>query len=94
LLKANVTPFGAIDPGSIQMRVSGLGLVPANYDAKTQTVSYQVTQKLRDKSCTVILGAKAGGKKVETHWSFTIDENAKATASPAPAAPPVATPKS
>jgi peptidoglycan/xylan/chitin deacetylase (PgdA/CDA1 family) len=94
LLKANVSPFGAIDPGSIQMRVSGLGLVPANYDAKTQTVSYQVTQKLRDKSCTVILGAKAGGKKVETHWSFTIDENAKASASPAPAASPVATPKS
>jgi hypothetical protein len=42
----------------------------------------------------VILGAKAGGKKVETHWSFTIDENAKASASPAPAASPVATPKS
>jgi len=93
LLKANVSAFGAVDPGSIQMRVSGLGLVPAAYDAKTQTISYQVTQKLRDKSCTVILAAKAGGKKVETHWSFTIDESAKASVSPAPVASPVATPK-
>ena len=93
LLKANVSAFGAVDPASIQMRVSGLGLVPAAYDAKTQTISYQVTQKLRDKSCTVILGAKAGGKKVETHWSFTIDESAKASVSPAPVASPVATPK-
>ena len=93
LLKANVSAFGAVDPASIQMRVSGLGLVPAVYDAKTQTISYQVTQKLRDKTCTVILGAKAGGKKVETHWSFTIDESAKASVSPAPVASPVATPK-
>ena len=93
LLKANVSAFGAVDPASIQMRVSGLGLVPAAYDAKTQTISYQVTQKLRDKSCTVILGAKAGGKKVETHWSFTIDESAKASVSPVPVASPVATPK-
>jgi len=93
LLKANVSAFGAVDPASIQMRVSGLGLVPAAYDAKTQTISYQVTQKLRDKTCTVILGAKAGGKKVETHWSFTIDESAKASVSPVPVASPVATPK-
>jgi peptidoglycan/xylan/chitin deacetylase (PgdA/CDA1 family) len=93
LLKANVSAFGAVDPASIQMRVSGLGLVPAVYDAKTQTISYQVTQKLRDKTCTVILGAKAGGKKVETHWSFTIDESAKASVSPVPVASPVATPK-
>jgi peptidoglycan/xylan/chitin deacetylase (PgdA/CDA1 family) len=87
LLKANVSPFGAVEPGSIQMRVSGLGLVPASFDAKTQTVSYQVTQKLRDRSCTVILGAKAGGKRVETRWSFTIDEHA-ASAGPAATASP------
>ena len=31
---------------SVQMRVSGFGLVSANYDPKTQNVSYQVTQKI------------------------------------------------
>jgi peptidoglycan/xylan/chitin deacetylase (PgdA/CDA1 family) len=85
LIRANLAGFGPIDPGSVQMRISGLGLVPPVYDAKTQNVSYQVTQKLRDKNCTVIIEAKSGGKKVATHWSFGIDESAAPTvASPAP----------
>ncbi len=87
LIKANLSSVGQIEPGTVQMRVSGLGLVPANYDAKTGTVSYQVPQKLRDKSCTVIVSAKSAGKKVETHWTFGIEETDTAgAASPAPAA--------
>jgi peptidoglycan/xylan/chitin deacetylase (PgdA/CDA1 family) len=88
LIRANVTNLGQIDPGSVQMRVSGLGVVPASYDPKTGTVSYQVAQKLRDKSCTVFLTAKSEGKKVEAHWTFGIDEAAAGTA-----ALPSATPK-
>ena len=96
LIKANLSGVGQIEAGSVQMRVSGLGVVPANYDAKTGTVSYQVTQKLRDKSCTVIVSAKSEGKKVEAHWTFGIEEGATggAAAPKAVAAPkPVATPK-
>jgi hypothetical protein len=87
LIKANVSGFGAIEPGSVQMRVSGLGVVPTSYDPKTGTVSYQVTQKLRQNSCTVILSAKAEGKKIEAHWTFGIDASAIATAAPAKPAP-------
>ena len=83
LISANLSAFGAIDPGTVTMRVSGLGVVPASYDPKTQTVSYQVTQKLRDK-CSVIVEAKSGGKKVEAHWSFAIDEGATKAQEPAP----------
>lgn len=88
LMTANLSAFGAIDPGSIVMRVSGLGVVPASFDAKTQTVSYQVTQKLRDK-VSVIVEAKSGGKKVEAHWSFAVEGGAgkpaeAPTASPSP----------
>src|SRR2546430_739468 len=87
LIKANLSSVGQIEPGTVQMRVSGLGLVPANYDPKTGTVSYQVPQKLRDKSCTVIVSAKSAGKKVETHWTFGIEESAPtAASSPAAAA--------
>jgi hypothetical protein len=67
------------------MRVSGLGLVPANFDPKTGTVSYQVPQKLRDKTCTVIVSAKSEGKKVETHWTFGIEEGPATTAASSPA---------
>jgi peptidoglycan/xylan/chitin deacetylase (PgdA/CDA1 family) len=85
LIKANLSGIGQIEPGSVQMRVSGLGLVPANFDPKTGAVSYQVPQKLRDKSCTVIVSAKSAGKRVETHWTFGIEE-AAATAASSPAA--------
>src|SRR6201997_3387970 len=87
LLKANLTAIGQIEPGSVQMRVSGLGVVPANYDPKSGAVSYQVTQKLRDKSCSVFVSAKSGGKKVEAHWTFGIEEGAAGGTSP------IATPK-
>ena len=90
LIKANLGTFGQIDEKSIQMRISGLGLVQHSYDPKTQTVSYQVTQKLRDKSCTVIIGAKgAGDKKIETSWTFNIDDTGAAGA-PSPSSAPSA----
>ncbi len=88
LIKANLTGIGQIDPASVQLRISGLGVVPASFDPKTGMVSYQVTQKLRDKNCTVILTAKSGDKKVEAHWTFGIQEGGAA-----PAATPAATPK-
>ncbi len=87
LIKANLSAVGQIDPASVQLRISGLGLVPASFDPKTGVVSYQVTQKLREKNCTVILSAKSGDKKVETHWTFGIDESGAATA-PTPTATP------
>jgi peptidoglycan/xylan/chitin deacetylase (PgdA/CDA1 family) len=103
LIKANISSLGTIDPGSVEMRVSGLGKVDASFDPKSTTVAYQVTQRLKDKTCTVIVSAKSGGKKVETHWTFNIDAG-ETTAAPAPmpsiapssaptVAPPAAKPK-
>jgi peptidoglycan/xylan/chitin deacetylase (PgdA/CDA1 family) len=85
LIKANLSGIGQIDPSTVQMRVSGLGIVPASYNPKTGIVSYQVTQKLRDKSCSVFVSAKSQGKKVEAHWTFGIEEGATGgTTSPPP----------
>jgi peptidoglycan/xylan/chitin deacetylase (PgdA/CDA1 family) len=94
LVSANLNAFAPIDAGSVKMRISGLGLVPASFDAKTQAVSYHVTQKLRDKSNTVIIEAVSGGKKVQGQWMFNIEESsaaapaASATASPVASASP------
>ncbi|CAN5172721.1 hypothetical protein BH20VER2_BH20VER2_19160 [soil metagenome] len=86
LIRADLSTFGEIEPKSVQIRISGQGLVPASYDEKTKTVSYQVTQKLRDDTCTVIVSARSGGKRVEESWSVTVDDAAAASApSPAPA---------
>ena len=72
-IKANIATMGEIDPGSLEMRISGFGVVPANYDAKTKLVSYEFTQKLAPKTYTVVLSAKVKGKRVETKWIFTLD---------------------
>ena len=88
LIKANLSAMGQIDPSTVQMRISGLGPVLATYDPKTGNLTYQVTQKLREKTCTVIVTAKAGDKKVEAHWTFGIEDSGPApagTASPSPA---------
>jgi peptidoglycan/xylan/chitin deacetylase (PgdA/CDA1 family) len=104
LIKANIASLGAIDPGTVEMRVSGLGKVDSSFDPKSSTVAYQVTQRPKDKTCTVIVSAKSGGKKVETHWTFNIDDGGTSAAppvpmpsvapsTPPPAAPPAAKPK-
>jgi len=75
LIRANISSLGAVDPGTTpEMRVSGLGKVDASFDPKTSTVSYQVTKRLKEKTCTVIVSATSGGKKAETHWTFKIED--------------------
>src|SRR5947209_6956073 len=88
LIKANLTSMGQIDKGSVQMRISGVGLVQPTFDEASNTVTYQPTQRIKEKTVTVIISATSGGKKVEAHWTFNIDEaalNAPA-ATPAPSA--------
>ena len=80
LIKANLAAMGDVDPKSVEMRVSGIGLVAPKYDPATKTVTYQVTQPLSDKNYTVILTAIVGGKRAETRWSFNFDP--KATPAP------------
>jgi len=81
LIKAVLAKMGAIDAGSVEMRISGFGVVPVKYDEATKTATFQpTTQPLRDKEYTVIISAKVGGKKSEARWSFKFD--------------PAATPKS
>ena len=72
-IKANLASLGDVDPKSVDIRISGFGLVPAIYDPKTKLVTYTLTQKLVPKMYTVILTAKVKGKRVETRWNFTVD---------------------
>ncbi len=71
-IKANIAAFGNVDPKSVTMRISGMGLVPATYDPQTKLVSYKVPQKLYTGQVTVIVGATVNGKKTEARWSFNV----------------------
>jgi peptidoglycan/xylan/chitin deacetylase (PgdA/CDA1 family) len=93
-IRANLATLGDVDPRSIELRVSGIGAVPAKYDPATKMMEAQLTQKLRDRNYTVIVTGKAGGRKVQTSWNFNYDPTGGGTAgSPPPvAAPPIPTP--
>jgi peptidoglycan/xylan/chitin deacetylase (PgdA/CDA1 family) len=45
-IKANLATLGNVDPKSVTMRISGVGLVPATYDPETKLVSYKMMQKI------------------------------------------------
>jgi peptidoglycan/xylan/chitin deacetylase (PgdA/CDA1 family) len=81
-IKADISGFGLVDPGSIAMRVSGFGIVPTKYDDQTHLVTSQFTQKLHDGEYTVIVSAKAGARKLETRWTFTVNTGGKPAAKP------------
>ena len=72
LIKANLSTMGALDPGTVEMRVSGLGLVGAQFDPATKMISFQVDKPLKPGAYTVIITAKSGGRRVETRWTFSV----------------------
>ena len=74
-IKANLATLGNVDPQSVTMRISGIGLVPATYDTGTKVVSYKLTQKVSGPEVTVIVGATVNTRKSEARWSFKIGSN-------------------
>ena len=74
-IKANLATLGDVDPKSVTMRISGLGLVPATYDPESKLVSCKVTQKLYGPQVTVIVSAVVNARKTEARWSFNFGSN-------------------
>lgn len=87
-LSANLSSLGALDPSSLEVRVSGFGLVPATFDPASKNMSYTFQQPLRPGPVTVIVSGKAKGQKVETRWSFKYDPNAQPSDGVATELPP------
>lgn len=72
-IEADLTSFGKLDPKSVEMRISGFGPVPAEYDETTQQIRYTMHQRLREPQVTVMVLARSGGKRVQTSWAFQVD---------------------
>jgi hypothetical protein len=71
VLKANLAPFGNIDAESVQMRISGFGIVPAQYDPASKILTFRLKQNLQEKEYSVIVSFHADGRRMETRWKFT-----------------------
>jgi peptidoglycan/xylan/chitin deacetylase (PgdA/CDA1 family) len=72
-IKANLAAMGEVEPGTVEIRVSGVGPVPVKYDPATKLATGTLLQPLKDRDVTVILSALLRGKKVEVRWRFTCD---------------------
>jgi peptidoglycan/xylan/chitin deacetylase (PgdA/CDA1 family) len=89
-IKINLAALGAVDPKTVEMRISGIGIVPAKYDAASQMLSYKTQTRLRDRDVTVIVSARANGRKAVASWTFHYDPAAPTTPTPAPSVEPAA----
>jgi len=72
-IKANLQNFPSIDAGSLQMRISGLGVVPAIYSPASKSLHFRPSKDLSKGQYTVIVSAKSQGRKTEARWSFKIE---------------------
>jgi hypothetical protein len=86
VLKVNLASLGAVDPSSVALRLSGVGPVPARFDAASKNLEGRPPEPLKAGDYTVTVSAKVQGKKIETHWRFTIAETAGKTGQAKPAA--------
>lgn len=73
VLKANLATLGEVEPGTVEIRVSGVGAVPVKYDPVSKLATGTLLQPLKDKQVTVILSAFVKGRRVETRWSFVCE---------------------
>ncbi len=81
-IKANLATFGDVEPGSVEIRVSGVGPVPVKYDPVSKLAEGNLLQPLKDKEVTVLLSALVGGRRVETRWNFKFEPSGGSSAAP------------
>ena len=88
-LKANLATMGEVEPGTVEIRVSGVGAVPVKYDPVSKLATATLLQPLKERQVTVLLSALVNGRRMETRWNFVCDAVA-GPAGPAPTAAPAA----
>lgn len=74
VLRANLSTLGEFDPGSVALRLSGIGPIPHSWtDATKQTLSAKVPSPLTPGEYSVTITALVGGKRVDSQWKFRFD---------------------
>ncbi len=72
LLKVNLATLGEVEPSSVALRLSGVGPIPAKYDAASKNLEGRPPEALKPGDYTATVSVKVAGKKVETHWKFAV----------------------
>ena len=77
ILKANLATLGNLDPASVGLRLSGIGIIPCKFDPATSIIEARPGQPLPPGEYTVTVSAKAAGKRIETQWRFKFEPTTK-----------------
>ncbi|MDZ4286698.1 MAG: polysaccharide deacetylase family protein, partial [Prosthecobacter sp.] len=74
-IRANLQRLGTVVPESVKLRVGGLGVVPAAYDAEAMTLSYHLPYRLRLQDCALTLSFKRAPEQPDevVSWRFKVD---------------------
>lgn len=72
-IRADLSTLGKIDPQSVQMRISGLGLVAPEFNPETGMLTFRPNGRLHHKDIQVQIRARAAGKPFQTTWEFFWD---------------------
>jgi peptidoglycan/xylan/chitin deacetylase (PgdA/CDA1 family) len=75
-ISADLSKVENLDPATLSMKVSGFGEVPANFASEASKFSWQVSRRLRQPTCQVLVSWKdTAGKVTATplRWTFQID---------------------
>jgi peptidoglycan/xylan/chitin deacetylase (PgdA/CDA1 family) len=77
VLKVNLATLGELESGSVGLRLSGVGIIPAKFDASSKNLEARPPEALKPGEYTATVSGRVGGKRVETMWRFTVaDRNA------------------
>ena len=71
-LKVNLATLGEIEDTSVTVRLSGVGVIPSKFDAASKNLEARPAEPLKPGDYTATVTAKVGGKRVETHWRFSV----------------------
>ena len=74
-IEVDVSKLEGIDPATIEMKIAGIGKVPAQYDPASKKISWLVNETLRAGECQVFVNfkRKSEPKPDAVSWQFSID---------------------
>ncbi len=74
-IEVDVSKLEGIDPATIEMKIAGIGKVPAEFDAVEKKITWLVSETLRGSECQVFVTfkRKAEPKPDLVSWRFSID---------------------
>ena len=75
-LKVNLATLGEIEPDSVTLRLSGVGQIPAKFDAASKNLEARPAEPLKPGEYTAAVSGKVGGRRVEAQWRFTVAADA------------------